>query len=68
MGNFLVWVVWVVAAFACLGSGAAVVSFSNPFYSRARADREPRLARQSSTCCSRPSSSPRRRCSSTRAP
>jgi NADH:ubiquinone oxidoreductase subunit 6 (subunit J) len=25
--------VWVVAAFACLGSGIAVVSFSNPFYS-----------------------------------
>ena len=33
MGNFLVWVVWFVAAFACLGSGAAVVSFANPFYS-----------------------------------
>jgi NADH-quinone oxidoreductase subunit J len=33
MGNFLIWVVWVVAAFACLGSGAAVISFSNPFYS-----------------------------------
>ena len=33
MGNFLVWVVWVVAAFSCLGSGIAVVSFSNPFYS-----------------------------------
>ena len=31
--NALVWVVWVVAAFACLGSGVAVVSFSNPFYS-----------------------------------
>jgi NADH-quinone oxidoreductase subunit J len=25
--------VWFVAAFACLGSGVAVVSFSNPFYS-----------------------------------
>ena len=25
--------VWVVAAFACLGSGIAVVSFTNPFYS-----------------------------------
>ena len=24
---------WVVAAFACLGSAVAVVSFSNPFYS-----------------------------------
>jgi NADH-quinone oxidoreductase subunit J len=33
VGNFLVWVVWIVAAFSCLGSGAAVVSFSNPFYS-----------------------------------
>jgi NADH-quinone oxidoreductase subunit J len=33
MGNFLVWVVWVVAAFACLGSALAVISFSNPFYS-----------------------------------
>jgi NADH:ubiquinone oxidoreductase subunit 6 (subunit J) len=32
-GNVLVWIVWVVAAFACIGSGAAVVSFSNPFYS-----------------------------------
>jgi NADH-quinone oxidoreductase subunit J len=31
--NVLVWVVWVGAAFACLGSGIAVVSFSNPFYS-----------------------------------
>ena len=33
VGNVLVWAVWVVAAFACLGSGIAVVSFSNPFYS-----------------------------------
>jgi NADH-quinone oxidoreductase subunit J len=32
-GNVLVWVVWVVAAFACLGSAVAVISFSNPFYS-----------------------------------
>ena len=32
-GGVLVWIVWVVAAFACLGSGIAVVSFSNPFYS-----------------------------------
>jgi len=31
--NVLVWIVWVGAAFACLGSGVAVVSFSNPFYS-----------------------------------
>ena len=33
MGDFVVWVVWVVAAFACLGSGVAVITFTNPFYS-----------------------------------
>jgi NADH-quinone oxidoreductase subunit J len=33
VANFLVWVVWIAAAAACLGSGAAVVSFANPFYS-----------------------------------
>jgi NADH-quinone oxidoreductase subunit J len=33
VGNVLVWAVWVVAAFACLGSGIAVVTFTNPFYS-----------------------------------
>ena len=33
MGDFIVWVVWFVAAFACLGSGAAVIIFSNPFFS-----------------------------------
>jgi len=33
VGNVVVWAVWFVAAFACLGSAAAVVSFSNPFYS-----------------------------------
>ena len=33
MANFLVWAVWVLAAFACLGSGIAVISFTNPFYS-----------------------------------
>jgi NADH:ubiquinone oxidoreductase subunit 6 (subunit J) len=33
VANFLVWAVWVVAAFACLSSGIAVVTFSNPFYS-----------------------------------
>jgi NADH-quinone oxidoreductase subunit J len=32
-GNVLVWIVWVGAAFACLGSGVAVVSFRNPFFS-----------------------------------
>src|SRR5213075_437251 len=32
-GNVLVWVVWFAAAFACIGSAIAVVSFTNPFYS-----------------------------------
>ncbi len=32
-GNVLVWMVWLGAAFACLASGIAVVSFANPFYS-----------------------------------
>ena len=33
MGNVVVWIVWIAAAFACLGSGVAVISFTNPFYS-----------------------------------
>jgi NADH:ubiquinone oxidoreductase subunit 6 (subunit J) len=33
VGNFLVWVVWFAAAAACLGTGVAVVSMTNPFYS-----------------------------------
>lgn len=33
MGDVLVWIVWIAAAFACLGSGVAVVTFANPFYS-----------------------------------
>jgi NADH:ubiquinone oxidoreductase subunit 6 (subunit J) len=33
MTNFLVWVVWLGAAFACLASALGVVSFRNPFYS-----------------------------------
>ena len=33
MGNFLVWVIWLLAAAACLGTGILVVSLSNPFYS-----------------------------------
>jgi NADH-quinone oxidoreductase subunit J len=33
MGDFIVWVIWFVAAFACLGSGVAVITFSNPFFS-----------------------------------
>jgi NADH-quinone oxidoreductase subunit J len=31
--NVVVWAVWVVAGFACLASGVAVVSFKNAFYS-----------------------------------
>src|SRR5580700_9181726 len=33
MANFLVWCVWIGAAFVCLASAIAVVSFSNPFFS-----------------------------------
>jgi NADH-quinone oxidoreductase subunit J len=33
VGNVLTWMVWVGAAFACLASGVAVVTFRNPFYS-----------------------------------
>jgi NADH:ubiquinone oxidoreductase subunit 6 (subunit J) len=33
VGNFLVWVIWIVAAAGCLGSGVAVISFTNPFFS-----------------------------------
>ena len=33
MGNVLVWIVWFLAAGACLGSGVAVVSVQNPFFS-----------------------------------
>jgi len=32
-GNVLTWVVWFGAALACVASGIAVVTFSNPFYS-----------------------------------
>jgi NADH:ubiquinone oxidoreductase subunit 6 (subunit J) len=32
-GEVIVWIVWIVAALALLGSGFAVVLFSNPFYS-----------------------------------
>jgi NADH:ubiquinone oxidoreductase subunit 6 (subunit J) len=32
-GNVVVWIVWVLAAFGCLGSGIAVVTFANPFFS-----------------------------------
>ena len=33
MGNVLVWIVWFVAAGACVGTGVLVVSMTNPFYS-----------------------------------
>ena len=33
MGNFLVWVVWLLAAAACLGTGLRVVTAANPFSS-----------------------------------
>jgi NADH:ubiquinone oxidoreductase subunit 6 (subunit J) len=33
VGNVVVWIVWFGAAFGCLASGIAVVSFRNPFYS-----------------------------------
>jgi NADH-quinone oxidoreductase subunit J len=33
LGDVLVWAVWVVAAIGCLGSGIAVISFSNAFFS-----------------------------------
>ncbi len=32
-GNVVVWMVWIVAGFACLASGVAVISFRNPFFS-----------------------------------
>ncbi len=33
MADFVTWVVWLAAAFSCLASGVAVVTFRNPFYS-----------------------------------
>jgi NADH:ubiquinone oxidoreductase subunit 6 (subunit J) len=33
MGSFLVWVIWVVAAAACVGTGLRVVTAANPFSS-----------------------------------
>jgi NADH-quinone oxidoreductase subunit J len=33
MANFIVWVVWCVAAFACIASALGVISFKNPFFS-----------------------------------
>ena len=33
MGDFLVWTIWFLAAAGCIGSGIAVITFTNPFYS-----------------------------------
>ncbi len=33
MGNVVVWIVWFAAAAGCLGSGVAVVTLTNPFFS-----------------------------------
>ena len=33
MADFLVWTIWVLAAAGCLGSGLAVITFTNPFFS-----------------------------------
>jgi NADH-quinone oxidoreductase subunit J len=33
VNEFLVWVIWLGAAVACLGTGVLVVSLANPFYS-----------------------------------
>jgi NADH:ubiquinone oxidoreductase subunit 6 (subunit J) len=33
MGNVVVWIVWLTAASACISTGVAVISFTNPFYS-----------------------------------
>ncbi|HEX2293103.1 MAG TPA: NADH-quinone oxidoreductase subunit J [Gaiellaceae bacterium] len=33
MDDALVWIIWFLAAVGCLGSGVAVISFTNPFYS-----------------------------------
>ena len=46
VGNFLVWVVWLVAAGACLGTGVLVVNLIEPLLLGAGADREPVLARR----------------------
>src|SRR3979490_3004840 len=33
MANFIVWLVWLAAAFACVASAVAVGCFPNPFFS-----------------------------------
>ena len=33
MGNFLVWVIWILAALACISTGIAVISFTKNSWS-----------------------------------
>jgi NADH:ubiquinone oxidoreductase subunit 6 (subunit J) len=33
VANFIVWVIWCVAAFVCIASALGVISFKNPFFS-----------------------------------
>ena len=33
MADFLVWTIWILAVAGCLGSGLAVITFTNPFFS-----------------------------------
>ena len=65
--NILVWIVWILAALALLASRARRRALREPVLQRARADREPRLARGPLPAALGASSSPPRRCSSTRA-
>jgi NADH:ubiquinone oxidoreductase subunit 6 (subunit J) len=64
MANFLVWVVWVIAAFACVASALGVVTFRNAFFSALALIGN--LA--SLAVLSAASSSRRHRCSCTAAP
>ena len=66
--NILVWIVWILAALALLASGLAVVLFANPFYSALALIGNLASLAILYLLLSTPSSSPPRRCSSTRAP
>jgi len=44
VGNIIVWIVWIAAAAACIGSALAVVALRNALYLGAGADRQPDLA------------------------
>ena len=64
MGNFLVWVIWLLAAAACVATGLRVITASNPFSSALSLIGN--LASLAVLSCSRPGSSSRpRRSSST---